>query len=378
MTIQSLPSLLSTPNERPIDSQPKLWYPLCMENEVSCQKPSEHQICLPNEKIMSLVSYRNQSRHVIIHSNVCPHMGAFFHQGWVSERGTLHCPYHGFEFDQGKFFQIPDPKDASDSWSSKLCKSHDFNHLSLVPTQTKGNMIWIPYTTSFLNSEPLSSLDTIDTKSSLIYLPPEAQNDEFRVIEGYVDMPASQMMVTENLLDMLHISYIHSFGNRMSPIPFSSKYQAISNTSGKTTFLYSPHTNTISTKIGKRNTVIVENEFHLPSITLTRVTAGNVIKTIWTATVPTSPTTCRLFWKMYRNFWYVPHFDVWNYLGDTLLRLLMMQTLKEDRWILERIHPLRDEWIKRPLWTPYDVTILKYRQALKSIQVQKEKKKSVL
>jgi hypothetical protein len=33
--------------------------------------------------------------------------------------------------------------------------------------------------------------------------------------------------VVENLLDMLHISYVHTFGNMQDPLPFSESYDVM-------------------------------------------------------------------------------------------------------------------------------------------------------
>ena len=46
----------------------------------------------------------------IVQSDVCPHMGAMLHKGWISPNGGIHCPYHGFEFNEnGMFCNIPNP-----------------------------------------------------------------------------------------------------------------------------------------------------------------------------------------------------------------------------------------------------------------------------
>jgi hypothetical protein len=73
----------------------------------------------------------------------------------------------------------------------------------------------------------------------------------------------------ENLLDMLHISYVHSFGNMDMPLARNIRYIDINEYAGKTAFEYSPNRNTISNKVGKTNVVSVENEFYLPTTTLT-------------------------------------------------------------------------------------------------------------
>ena len=77
---------------------------------------------------------------------------------------------------------------------------------------------------------------------------------------------------------MLHVSYVHSFGSRNTPLPSSIKFESINDYHGKSTFLYSPNENTISGYVGNVREVKVENEFILPTTTLTRVFAGDTIK----------------------------------------------------------------------------------------------------
>ena len=54
---------------------------------------------------------------------------------------------------------------------------------------------------------------------------PEALDPSFRAIEGSAEIGASAPLVVENLLDMLHISYVHTFGNMQEPLPISETYE---------------------------------------------------------------------------------------------------------------------------------------------------------
>lgn len=291
------------------------------------------------------VMYRyNSSYHAL--DDACPHQGASLSQGWVNHRGNLHCPYHAFEFNkEGQFCGIPNP---NKKFKSVPTKRH---YIDKYPTLHFGNDI-------YLCPNPTRNM----TESLLLpHYPPEHFNEEFIKIQDSIIIHQNYKVVTENVLDMLHISYIHSFGNKKFPLPFDVSFEQLSPTSGRSIFKYKPYELTISNQIGKSPVVIVENEFHLPTTTITRVIAGNVVKTVLTRSTPISENKSRFFYSVYRNFWYNKHFPIVNRIGDIVMKFLMKLTLKEDINILKHVYP---EHRVGSLSTKYDVTILKYREAL--------------
>ncbi|NDE18447.1 hypothetical protein EBZ80_26420 [bacterium] len=290
----------------------------------------------------SFTAYRDASRRIVVHSDVCPHMGARLSHGWISCRGTLHCPYHGFEFDGGRF--VPHVHTDASSRKGKAVQ------LPVLPVAQRGGVEWL---LSSPVDDPLAWMEP--------FLPPEHDDPGFRAIEGTVIVDTCADRLVENLLDMVHISFVHSFGNVKS-LPLHVHYEALNSTSGRTTFVYTPNVNTISRRLGRVTSVTVENEFHLPTTTITRVKAGTTVKTVWTTTRPTDRGRCQLFWRVYRNFWIDPHFTGSSAIGDALLRWLMERTIREDQGILAIVDPTQPD--DAPvLRTIYDVTILKYRQA---------------
>lgn len=54
---------------------------------------------------------------------------------------------------------------------------------------------------------------------------PESVSREFRAIEGSMDFKGGVDASVENMLDMLHISFVHSFGNQQDPTPFAVSYE---------------------------------------------------------------------------------------------------------------------------------------------------------
>jgi phenylpropionate dioxygenase-like ring-hydroxylating dioxygenase large terminal subunit len=291
-----------------------------------------------------LVCYHNRNNSYIVHTDVCPHQGASLSKGWVNEDGNLQCPYHGFEFCLGEFCKIPNPECSPPRFRSKT-------RLPLFPTHVTNDMLFVSPMTSETPPPP--------------FYPPEEYDSNFRAVTGSRVIDQNYMMVCENLLDMIHISYVHSFGNTFSPLPLSIQFRNLSSTSGRTEFLYRPPDLTISGKVGKVSKVFVQNEYHLPTNTITRVKAGQIIKTVFTRSLPISENKTLLFWKVYRNFWKDPFVEEFSWFGDVLMKHLMKLTVQEDVNILKNVYPEH----RRGFKTKYDVTISNFRKDVeKSLQ----------
>jgi phenylpropionate dioxygenase-like ring-hydroxylating dioxygenase large terminal subunit len=279
-----------------------------------------------------LVIYKNKENDYVIHSDICPHQGASLSKGWITKDKCISCPYHGFEFYNGTFCKIPDPADKNVNFFNSKYK------LNRLESFNDKNFLYI---------------SNVNYSIPEVFYPPEEFNTSFRGVDGIKLINTNYLSVCENLLDMLHISYVHSFGSRSTPLPKSIKFELLNDYHGRSTFLYSPNKNTISSYVGNVRQVKVENEFILPTTTLTRVYAGNTVKTVFTRSIPVSENKTILYWKIYRNFWINP-------LGDHMIRKLMIKTLDEDINILKEVYP---EHRKGPIVTKYDKTILEFRKA---------------
>lgn len=198
-----------------------------------------------------------------------------------------------------------------------------------------------------------------ELEESVVHVPPEESSEQFRAVEGSIFIDVPFQLVCENLLDMLHISYVHSFGSPMSPLPRSVRSHRLSPLAYRSTFRFVPHRNTISYRVGMAQEVIVENEYHLPTTTVTRVIANHLVKTVLTRCIPISSTRTLLHWKIYRNFWKSDLFPPLSVAGDWVVRLLMRQTLQEDISILRHVDP---SFREGPLRVKYDQTIHHFRQ----------------
>lgn len=317
-----------------------LWYPLM---------PIEHAKQKDIQKVMiydkPYVCYKSSDNNYIVHTDICPHQGASLSRGWINRNGNLQCPYHGFEFCSGMFCKIPDPTKNIPYFNSKTI-------LPSFPTSINSSILFVYPIAAGTNDTP--------------FFPPEEYDSSFRSVSGVRKISQNYKIVVENLLDMLHISYVHSFGSQNTPLPRHIQYTDLSATEGKTTFEYSPNEDTISNRIGNANKVIVENEFHLPTNTITRVFAGKIVKTVFTRCLPTRENETLLFWKVYRNFWIDPYANAFSVLGDMLIRFLMEKTIDEDARILKYVYNNQTSTLS----TRYDITIQEYRKKLMAFKTR--------
>lgn len=311
---------------------PGLFYAATFSHELRLNKPVGVRI-----SDTPLVLYRNASGHVIAHSDICPHQGASFaHAGYLSPQKHLVCGYHGFKFCSGKFLGIPEPATPTSARGFQMPQWDVRESDGIVYVRYPGKL----YTQEFLEDIP------------------EMNDPSFRKVAGSRILQQNQQCTTENVIDMLHISYVHkTFGNRDSPLPYEVKHVNLDEFSGKSTFLYRSKPGSLASFLGQAfPEVLVENEFYLPTTTVTRVKTGKYVKTVVTRALPQTFGTTRLFWEVYRNFGCDP-----LGVGDVVMTHLMERTLDEDVAILRHVDPLHREG---PIRTKYDITIRKYRQAI--------------
>jgi phenylpropionate dioxygenase-like ring-hydroxylating dioxygenase large terminal subunit len=306
------------------------WYPFIAKRNVSTQPTKTNFFSKP------YTIYKDKNANFTVHSDICPHQGASLSRGCVDKEGYLNCPYHGFKFKDGNFCNIP----KSNIPFKKLFPSK----IQIDGLSSNGSDLDLVFVCNktFTDSVPP------------VFFPPEETNSSFRVVQGTAVLPTNYLSVCENLLDMLHISYVHTFGSRQNPLPYNLSFDKISDYHGKSTFFYKPNQNSISGKIGKKVSVHVENEYILPTNTVTRVIAGDVIKTVFTRSIPISENKTILYWKLYRNFLIHPFFD-------SFIRFLMERTLKEDVLILKNVYSKHREGV---LKTKYDQTIFEFRKSI--------------
>ncbi len=305
---------------------PGMFYPVLLSSQLGRTRPV--QVTVDNTR---LVVFRNASGHAVAHADACPHQGASFaKRGWC-EKGKLVCGYHGFSFGNGRHgkFQLP-----------------------LVDALEKDGLVYLHAPGG--GGHTAQSATTIG--ASQPFAVPEARDPNFSVIRGSRRIFQHHECITLNVLDLLHLAYVHNaFGNRRHSRPTQFSYQTLGEGHGRSTFKYIPRLGSLSTWLGADD-VIVENEFALPSTTVTRVGSGRYTKTVVTRALPVNEGETVLFWELYRDFLN----DGWG-VCDEGMRWLMERTLDEDVRMLARVDASRRAG---PLRSRFDVTIDEYRQAM--------------
>lgn len=319
-----------------------LYWKIANKNEFTTNIPKK--IIFNN---FPIAVYKNKANEIKAISDICLHRGASLSKGKILKNNCVQCPYHGWEYENGIVKNIPG-----------------------IPNKQKTKNFGIPqFQIKELNND-IYILPTYDVNSKkgiyynhTIYVPPEANDKKFVRTYGSRHIHRPHNLITENVLDMMHISFVHSFGNNLSPVPFKIYYEDIDELSGKTTFHYTSGPYSMSKIIGGSKFVIVENEFHLPDTTITRVKANDIVKTIVTHCYPIGKNESVLYFDLYRNF-------LTSSVFDGLFHSQMKITLDEDIKILNSIY---DDYILGFMSNKFDITQVKYRQKVNKL-INKENK----
>jgi phenylpropionate dioxygenase-like ring-hydroxylating dioxygenase large terminal subunit len=266
--------------------------------------------------------YKNNTNYYAM-DNYCSHRGASLVHGKIVN-GNIMCPYHGYEFNH----------------KGILCNVPGLNFIN-SPIQNQN-------TYHILEKNGWVYLNTIN---NLFYQPseinifeePEEYNTSFSNIFINTTFNTYARIVSENSLDVMHIGFVHTFGNRQNPSPLSEKPPYAVNDYGyhyKTEYEYEAGDNSLAKKIFGINKLFIENEFILPHTTIARVIFGNLTSTIITNALPINNTHSHLFVKTYRNFWNTNNTlfeSIINYFGNIASSDMMMKTVMEDKAIIENI-----------------------------------------
>ena len=428
------------------------WYVIAESQNIQPHTPYEAKIWG-----ITYVYWKDQQNKYYAIQNICNHRGAALSKGCINpESNCIQCPYHGLEFDgEGYLKKIPGqtmgPKSVPSVWNQArfpILEKEGWIYLNIVSTDA-------------YNSCRFSQ----KTLEKTLYTEPEAHiQPSSRVFCNIPSVPTYARIVSENLLDILHITFVHSFGNKDSPIPLNepmpyilraynkegimtsfthqdnqttipidneispiatsatsnrqkqtrknkdkrvvgAKTKAIifrnqmfailnpittmskkwlfpvekditTNTEPSTTtnaqhpqpvanesipsknqhygirYLFETNENSVIRKIFRYNHIIIETEFLLPHLTVSRVRFGTFYKTVVAFTLPVSDKETHLFIKLYRNYWVkdtvpalpfpfnlVSHLlgSVVETVSDGLMLWMLKETFKEDAGVLERL-----------------------------------------
>jgi phenylpropionate dioxygenase-like ring-hydroxylating dioxygenase large terminal subunit len=316
--------------EYPNEKGQLTWYPIGFSKDFGL-KPKQIKI-----RDTNYIVWRDKQQYYGIRDS-CSHQGSSFMLGETC-KNTITCPYHGYTFDglNGELLKIPKLQHIES-------ESHNVNCFKVVE---KGDIV-------YFNTIPVKNEDMKNNiDENAIFVEPEYYDKEQRVIYLQEDFEHYAKFVTVNSLDICHIGFVHTFGNKKNPNPLhNSKILKMLETDNhyKIIYKYIAGEQSLVSKVYNFDNIFVENEYILPHSTVARVLFGNFSSTIITHALPISKFKTKLFVKAYRNYWsydlnnskhynlLYPLLHLINTFGDKLTKNTMFTTLKQDKSIVDNI-----------------------------------------
>lgn len=133
------------------------------------------------------------------------------------------CADHGFEFEtNGRLAHMPGTEARPERMTARKAarsaapSSCAARKAPTYPVKELGGWIYI-----FPDENRPGSVERYRDPMVI----PEALSPAFRAVEGSVNIRGDVGATVENMLDMLHISFVHSFGNMQEPMPFEVSYE---------------------------------------------------------------------------------------------------------------------------------------------------------
>jgi len=268
--------------------------------------------------------YRNDEDKYICLDDVCSHKSASLSLGTIYDN-CVSCPYHAFRFNEnGTLVEIPGVSNFTHSKTQDIQK---YNILELND--------WVYLNTYYIANETIRNI--VMQKPPQIFVEEEIPNN-LSYVHIHLDYDNNARLVTENILDIMHISVVHSFGNTRKPVPLTqTKLEIMDDVPHhhKITYLYETGDNSIFKKLYNSSVLKIENEFVLPHTTITRVEFNGKIKTIITHALPITESKTRLFAKVYRNFLETNIIE--KTIVDFIFEKILYHITLEDKAIVESI-----------------------------------------
>jgi phenylpropionate dioxygenase-like ring-hydroxylating dioxygenase large terminal subunit len=285
-------------NSKGLGSNPRLveqneygqltWYPIGFKNSFENDIPK--QVTIRNKKY---IVWKSNNQYYSL-NDVCSHQGSSFLNADTTQEKIV-CPYHGYTFngENGDLLNIPGL-----SFMDSQCQ-----HIEAFKVVEKADMI-------YLNTIPIYTPEEKEwINEDAIYVEPEFNNISQRVVCIQENFEHYAKLVSVNSLDICHIGFVHTFGNRGSPNPLNhfgiQKLDDVEN-HYRVTYEYMSGKDSIVNKIFNYNNLIVENEYILPHTTIARIKFGGYTSTIITHALPESTFKTKLFVKAYRSYWNLP------------------------------------------------------------------------
>ena len=287
------------------------WYVIGESSDFVINKPIKATIWNKN-----YVVWKNENQSYVGLDDVCSHKGASLSKGKVCNNQVV-CPYHGYEFDEnGILTKVPGicfrPSPVYDVTKYNVVEKNGWVYLNTYSGLNKiDNVTGNPFVETFFVEEEIARND------SVVFL--------------NMDFNCYSRILSENSLDVMHIGFVHTFGNAKRPAPTEQHPpRLVGPYHYKTSYLYEAGDESIARKAFGYKELRIENEFILPHTTVARVMFGDLVSTVITFALPITETKSKLFVKTYRNFWNNP-------LGDMVTENMMYKTMLQDKIIVENI-----------------------------------------
>jgi len=287
------------------------WYVIGESSQFLTNKPIKATIWNKN-----YVVWKNENQSYVGLDDVCSHKGASLSKGKVCNNHVV-CPYHGYEFDEnGVLTKVPGicfrPSPVYDVTKYNVVEKNGWVYLNTYSGMNKiDNFTGNPFVETFFVEEEIARND------SVVFL--------------NMDFNCYSRILSENSLDVMHIGFVHTFGNAKRPAPAEQHPpRLVGPYHYKTSYLYEAGEESIARKAFGYKELRIENEFILPHTTVARVMFGDLVSTVITFALPITETKSKLFVKTYRNFWNNP-------LGDMVTENMMYKTMLQDKLIVENI-----------------------------------------
>ena len=321
------------------------WYVIGESKEFETDKP--RKISLYNNPIAIWKDINNEYAAI---SDICPHRGASISKGRIDKpTKCVVCPYHTFKYNKyGRLVQIPGQGNMRTTTTYNF--KTDVPHYPIVE---KNGWVYILNRPLFDISE-LKYYNNPDT----IWIEPEADDERFKCVYLNKMFNVDARTVTENSLDILHISELHSFGNKKRPLPISETLDKLAHGHHRYTYQYEAGEDSLASKVFGIKELIVENEYILPHTTVARVRFGDFVNTIVTSAFPVSRDKTQLFVKAYRDNW-VFNNPIFDSLFDKVTKDMMEKTLREDKSVIDTIYR---KYRDGNFITKYDNLVKLYRE----------------
>ena len=289
------------------------WYVVAQANEIKKAQP--YKVTIWGKDYVLWKTDKNTYNAL---EDVCPHKGAALSVGYIDNNRAV-CPYHGYEFSsEGNLSVVPG-----------LCfrPSPVYNIPRFAVVEKHG---WV-----YLNTYELPQFvtkDHIDTLARRIFVEPEATDPKMIAALLHQTFMTYPRIVSENSLDIMHIAYVHTFGNRAKPAPsYEDPPKEVGPDHWRTSYVYESGKDSMVARLFKFKRIDIDNEFALPHTTIARIKFGDgMVNTVVTAACPVNERETRLFVKTYRNFFRDSIFNGW-------FKKMMAETLNQDKAVIESI-----------------------------------------